>query len=484
MTVTEDARNALLRRIDWRFLVQSTDELRVSTSNGAMAESLALVSADGEPLVAVLVDPRANELAAAVGALPPGGTVYVEWYRPRLGGRRRLTRALEVAGLTDVRWYWPWPRPSKAPTFWLPLDAPGALSFFLAQRHRAASLRRRIPTAIWPLVRRLGLLVPLCAVARRPGGMSDAVDEAVRRHAPGNRISWILLSGGRRTINKVVGLAVVEPATRPEVVVKFARSEIEDDALRHEFDVLRAVAAARPDHPGVPKALFLERRAGRIALGETALDGEPLIWRLDRGTLDGFCSIVTDWLVGLVDPERMHEGDWRRRLVDEPLERFARDYATVVTAEELECARTELAALPALNVTCEQRDCAPWNILLADGKVSVADWESAEPAGLPALDLVYFLTNAALVADGILDTGPVAPRYLEAIGTLAPHASLYCERTGLAEELLPTLRLLCWTIHARSEAIRFELDAAGPPSPDQLERGVFLALWRAELGCR
>lgn len=483
MTITEEQRNALLRRIDWRFVVQSTDELRIAPTD-VMADSLALVSAAGEPDVAVLVDSSAAELAAAADALPPGGTLYAEWYRPRLGGRRRLTRELEHAGLTDVRWYWPWPRPSKAPTFWLPLDAPGALAFFLAQRHRAASLRRRIPTAIWPLVRRLGLLVPLCAVARKPGGAHDAVDAAVRSHAQGDRISWLLLSGGRRTINKVVALAFVGHARRPQVVVKFARSAIEDDALSHEFDVLRAVEAARPQQPGVPKALFLERRSGRIALGETALEGEPLIWRLDRTTLDRFCSIVSEWLVGLVDPERTHDGDWHRRLVEAPLERFAHDYRSVVTPEELERARTELAALPALPVTCEQRDCAPWNVLLAGDAVSVADWESAEPSGLPALDLVYFLTNAALVADGVLDTGPVAPAYLEAIRTLAPHAARYCERIGLDEALLPTLRLLCWTIHARSEAIRFELDAAGPPSADQLESGVFLALWRAELGCR
>ncbi|HEX6788611.1 MAG TPA: hypothetical protein VF091_05150 [Gaiellaceae bacterium] len=483
MSVTEEARNALLRRVDWRFLVQSADELRIAPG-GAMAEALALVSADGEPDVAVLVNPSAGSVTAAADELPPGGTLYAEWYRPHVGGRRRLTRELESAGLTDVRWYWPWPWPSKAPTFWLPLDAPDALAYFLEQRHRSAPLRRRIPTAIWPLVRQLGLLVPLCAVARKPGGAPDSVDQALRRQAGGGRISWILLSGGRRTINKVVGLPVVEPAKRPEVVVKFARSAIEDDSLQHEFEVLRAVEVARPSQPGIPKAVFLERRAGRLALGETALQGEPLIWRLNGGTLDRFCALVGDWVVGLVDTGRTHDGDWRRRLVDEPLDRFAHDYASVVNAEELQRARAELASLPALPVTCEQRDCAPWNVLLAGDTVSVADWESSEPSGLPALDLVYFLTNAALVADGVLDTGPVAPGYLESIDSLAHHVSRYCERIGLDEAMLPTLRLLCWTIHARSEAIRFELDAAGPPPAEALERGVFLALWRAELARR
>ena len=480
--MSEHARNALLRRIDWRFLVQSSDEPRIAAPADEMAQSLALVSVEGQPDLAVLVDPSARELAAAATALPSGGTLYAEWYRPR--SRRRLARELERAGLNDVRWYWPWPRPSKGPAFWLPLDAPDALAFFLEQRRRSAPLRRRVPTAIWPLVRRLGLLVPLCAVARKPGGGPDAVDEALRRHAHGDRISWILLSGGRRTINKVVGLPVVHPAKRPAVVVKFARSGLEDDALRHEHDVLQAVEAARPAQPGVPKALFLERRSGRLALGETALEGEPLIWQLNRATLHPFCGLVTDWLVGLVDSERTHDGDWRPRLVDEPLERFARDYASVLEPWELDQARAAFASLPDLPVSCEQRDCAPWNVLLAGDTVSVADWESAEPRGLPGLDLVYFLTNAALVVDGVLDTGPVVPAYLESRRTLAEHEQRYCERIGLDEALLPTLRLLCWTIHARSEAIRFEQDAAGQPSPGTLGGGVFLALWRAELGCR
>ena len=81
----------------------------------------------------------------------------------------------------------------------------------------------------------------------------------------------------------------------------------------------------------------------------------------------------------------------------------------------------------------------------------------------------------------MLDTGPFAPAYLESRRAVAAHETRYCERVGLDPELLPALRLLCWTIHARSEAIRFELDAAGTPTPEQLSGGVFLALWRAEL---
>ena len=42
--MSEHARNALLRRVDWRFLVQSRDEPRIAAPADEMAQSLALVS--------------------------------------------------------------------------------------------------------------------------------------------------------------------------------------------------------------------------------------------------------------------------------------------------------------------------------------------------------------------------------------------------------------------------------------------------------
>jgi len=470
----EQARNDLLRRVDWRFLVQHENE-------PAAAE---------QPGVVALVNPDQRALAAAAAALPPGGTLYAEWYRPQLGGMQRLGRRLAAAGLEDVRWYWPWPRPSRHPVFWLPVDSPEALKYFLGQRQRATSLRRRLLASVWPWALRLRLLVPLCAVARKPGGGGeDAVEHAVLHHSNGDPVSWILLTGGRRSVNKVVGLPVVDAVRKPRLVVKFARTAAEEEPLRHESDVLKALEDAQPELTGVPRALFLERRSGRLALGETALEGEPLIWRLTRERLDPLCTAVTEWLVGLAGSVEHHPAHvWHDRLVAAPLERFARSFAAVVSPEEIDRARATLSSIDALPLVCEQRDCAPWNVLLAGDQVSVADWESAEPSGLPAVDLVYFLTNAALLVAGVLDSGPIAPWYADSLdpdsdvgGTVGRCETLYCGRVGIDAKLLPRLRLLCWTIHAQSEYRRFELDAVAEPSPDVLGGSLFLELWRMEL---
>ena len=285
--LTEQKRNKLLRRVDWRFLLPLENAPRARTAAGDLARALALVSdeatAEEQPDLVALVNPNRDALVAAAAALPPGGTLYAEWRRPQLGGRGRLAQALEDAGLESVRWHWPWPQPDRRPAFWLPLDSPEALAHFLAPRRGDPTRRRRLLAAAWPWALRLRVLAPICATARKPGGSADAVEDAVRQHSGGaGAVSWILLTGGRRSVNKVVGLPVVQPATRPRLVVKFARSATEEEPLRNESDALRLLAATRPRLSGVPKALFLERRCGRLALGETALDGDPLIWRLDR----------------------------------------------------------------------------------------------------------------------------------------------------------------------------------------------------------
>jgi hypothetical protein len=489
--LTEEARNQLLRRVDWRFLLRQEAEPRVhGLGNGDLARAVELVSrsaAEGERTdLAVMVDPGRRALADAFAALEPGGSVYAEWTRPQVGGMRRVRRRLEASGFEDVRRYWHWPRHGRGQEFWLPLDAPGAIGFFLAPRRFGGSRSRGILTVAWAFLNRLGLLFPVSTIARKPGHGLDAVERAaLDRSNERTPLSWILLSGGRRRINKVIGLGFLGKGTRPALVVKFARTATEESLVEHESRVLQELERSRPGLAGAPRALFLERRCGRLALGETALEGEPLIWRLDRASFGRMCSLVTAWLVELAGRGQERVG---LRTVEEPLERFARDYAALVAPEEIERAHAALSQLAELPSTFEQRDCSPWNVLLSGERVSVADWESAEPQGLPVLDLVYFLTHAALHVSGALDRGPAAPCYLE---TLDPHTALgavvarcetlYCDRVGIDPVLVPSLRLLCWTIHTRSEHARFELDAAGPPPPQLLQVGRFFELWRAEL---
>jgi hypothetical protein len=472
-TLPEAQWNALVRRVDWRFLLQLDEAPRVLTpaadALGQAARTVLATADDGRPELAVLRRPTRAELDEAAEHVTGGGHVYAEWplVRPSVARRR-----LGAAGFRDVRCYERWPR--GAPQLWLPVDAPRSTAAFLATRGN--SVRQRLQRRAWRLAVRLNLPLPLSAVGRTAGGPSD------------EGRTWALLTGGRSSINKVVGLVLTPQG--PELAVKFARTERDEAPLRHEAEVLRAVERRRPELPGVPRVAFVGSRCGRIAVGETFVHGRPLSDRLGPDSLQPLAVAVTQWLVGLAgDAPVVPRAVWWERLVETSLATLERQHAGVVAPDELAAARTALAALPDLPLVVEHRDCSPWNVLVdRSGAPAVVDWESAEPDGLPGVDLAYFLTYASLFHDRAPELPAALASYQRSLDpatstgrVVAECESLYCERLGLAPTVLAPLRLLCWVVHCRSEFRLAELEAAGAPAHERLSRGLFLALFRSEL---
>jgi hypothetical protein len=168
---------------------------------------------------------------------------------------------------------------------------------------------------------------------------------------------------------------------------------------------------------------------------------------------------------------------------------FERDFGGVLGADRVEDARRLLQGLEALPQVCEHRDCSPWNVILTvGGNPALLDWESAEPHGLPGLDLIYFLANAVFVVDKALESGCTRQSYARMLDPTTPTGSaaascmtVYSTRLGLSEETLRRLRLLCWIVHCRSDYRHFEMEAAGPPRPEALRGAVFLGLVEEEL---
>jgi hypothetical protein len=492
--LSESQRNKLLRRVDWRFLLR-IDRLptTVSFAGSRLTRALELVSTSvvraGERTeqvdLAALVSPRTRSLRAAYDALRPGGEVYVEWYLPAMDATR-ARRRLEAAGFVSARCYLCWPWPQRSPKFWLPLDAPDAIAGFLAARPRDGRRRSALLRAAWRAAVRLRIMIPICTIAQKPG------EEAAEGNGEAQRsdIAWVLLTGGRRSINKVVGLGYSDSQQQPQLAVKFARNPSEDEPLEREAATLRLLGESMVELSGVPEVLFVERRSGRVALGETAVAGQPLLHRLDHGSFPTIASQVTSWLGDLArGAEVQPRAAWFERLVESPVREFERKFASVLDADETVRGRQILETLTDLPLVCEHRDCSPWNVLHADdGSLAVVDWESSEPAGLPGLDLVYFLTYAALFVEQTMDTAGAAETYAR---TLDPRSTVgavvrsceesYCTRLGLDLEQLRPLRLLCWVVHSRSEYGQLEQDALGPPTRDALAGSLFLSLWRQEL---
>jgi aminoglycoside phosphotransferase (APT) family kinase protein len=179
---------------------------------------------------------------------------------------------------------------------------------------------------------------------------------------------------------------------------------------------------------------------------------------------------VTDWLVELAaEGHRPHVDDWRSRLVEAPLASFARSPDARDTLPHIPRVHALLDRLHDLPSVPEQRDLGPWNLLLGDdGRLLVLDWESAEPNGLPLLDLVYFLTYASFFLDDALHSGRVVDSYARSLDPITATGRVvaacerrYVERLGLDPALISPLRALAWISHSSSERARRRLDPHG-----------------------
>jgi hypothetical protein len=485
--------NDLLRRVDWRFLLQGAEVPRVADLTGGRdSRAIGLIAAAVNPPpgaadVAAIGFPTRLALKAALDAVRPGGEIACVWHLPRPFAASRAAARLRRAGLRDVRVLWAGPLPHRAPQFWLSLDSPEALSHLLAQRPprsaRGAALR-----PLWRTLARAGLLAPLCAIGSVPEEEGDSRRDEIEAAFPADS-GQLLLTGGHRSINKVVGLPFSADAGEPPAVAKFSRVPAADPALEREASALRTIERDRPGVPGVPRLLAEGKRAGRHALAESAVHGRPLIASLSPQSFGEPAALVGEWLVGLAGGERRPRDEWWPRLVGEPLEAFERNFGEVVPADTIAALRRRLSELGDLPEACEHRDCSPWNVVLDErGAPGLLDWESAEPHGLPGLDLAYFLANCAFVLDGALESGRTRESYEGLLDPATPYgevaaerAAAYCDRLGLASKDFARLRLLAWVVHSASDHSHLEMAAAGPPSHEALRGATFLGLVEAEL---
>ena len=431
--------------------------------------------------------------------LLPEAELLARWRLPRPGGARRARRRFEAAGYTDVRAYWAGPLPHRLPQFWLPVDSPEAVEHLLASR-RSGSLSGAALRRLWQLARSAGLLAPLYVVGRRPGE-PDAAEVPVPPAAP-----LLLLTTGHRSINKAVGLAFEPGLEKPVRAVKFARVPEAEPGLEREAAVLRQLREERPDLRGVPRLRGEGRRSGRLAVVADAVEGESLLDVLRPESFEETAMRVTSLLVELarsdggsiepaIDPpmggkSQVRDPEWRRRLVDEPLAWFEEGFGAAVDPGLLEQARSTLGGLGDLPEAPEHRDCSPWNILIGpDGEPVLLDWESAEPEGLPGMDLVYFLANCAFVLDGAIESGRTRESYARLLDPATPYGRIaaeaineYTAALGVTADDFRRLRLLCWVIHSRSDYRHLQLETKGEPSPEALRETMFLGLIEEELG--
>jgi glycosyltransferase involved in cell wall biosynthesis len=419
--------------------------------------------------------------------LLPDAELIAHWRVPRPFGIRRARRRAEAAGYTDVRAYWAGPLPHRQPQFWLPIEAEAATDHLLASR-APRSLAGSILRLLWRALHRAGLLAPIYVVGRWPGRTDEDLPLSTSSQL-------LLLTTGHRSINKAVGLAFEAGEEKPSTAVKFARVPEAEPGLEREATVLRRLRQERPDLAGVPRLVGEGSRNGRLAVVQEAVAGESLLDALRAVNFEATAMRVTQVLIDLagevspsVDPAKIPPGGGISPARD-ALDWFARSFGPVIDPDFLDRAGVLLGGLDDLPATVEHRDCSPWNVLVTPaGDPVLLDWESAESAGLPGLDLVYFLANCAFVLDGALESGRTRETYARLLDPATPHGRVasaaineYTAALGISAADFRRLRLLTWVVHSRSDYRHLELESRGAPSAGALRGSVLLGLVEEEL---
>ncbi len=499
--------NPRLRRADWRFLLPTPrPERAICRGSGRLAEAVASVAdrvvttAQGECDLAVAEDPDLRALAELRDALRPGGACYAEWHSPR-GGAATIERTLGEAGFVDIACYRRWPAYGGSPLYWIPLGAPGAADFVRSRGRLRGGRVRRLLAAIPGRLRDLlrgRFAAPIAAVAHRPGGRRSDPAGWLREHwlewelgPTPDQLSTLLVTGGPRSVSKVVLLAFAEPEPAPLVVIKAARVAQAAAGLRREAAVLgRLAGAPGGPRPGVPRLLFDREVGGTPLVGETAIAGRPLAGLIGPRTLATWSRKVTEWLARLGSGAKpLSASHWREAVVAPVLARFVDRFGEVADPGLIRESEAILRGVADLPPVPEQRDFGPWNLLVApSGELGVLDWESAEAEGLPALDLLYYLAWATFAADRAHDRDSRVRSYRRTLDPASATGTVrrdclrrYLGALGLDPGRLAPLRVLVWLIHAESDFGHAAADAGAQPPRAALERSLFLALWTEEV---
>jgi len=418
---------AKARRLDWRFLLPvppshtfdkavligaDSDVVEAFVSSGvARVVSTAPGDRDAD-LVAVLC-PAAARPDDVVNATREGGLIYVEVDRRRSGTRRttprRLAAALDAAGATVVAQYALRPAPDRCELY-VPLDASGALEWFLSSEYIASSPLKRAATATLRRVSgvntaRAGGLAPFhatIAVAsmHRPSA-SDAPPPSMA----------MIVHGGQRAVQ--IAFSARSPGT-PVFVTKIPTVASAAQRTLHEHTMMSRIrqALGPPDNEALPNPRqLLESSAGPIIV-EDGAPGRSLAHMCGRWGGSGRAKaddlrLATSWLIRLHGEHAIRESRWdeerRAAWVDRPLAAFASRFGT--TDEEVELfdavriASAGLIGRP-LPEVWEHGDYTIWNIFRDGDRIRVIDWEHARE-GVPLPDVIRLATHWHEVVRGL-----------------------------------------------------------------------------------
>lgn len=271
-----------------------------------------------------------------------------------------LRRFAVVPSLAAARWF-------------IPLDTP-AISAAAFQLYTPFQLSARLKQSGIRAVARSGL----------PFWYRDQVWIAQRDASPLELTLQTLVPAATRL---AFSTGTPGPARKPTAallaadghVVGYAKlscSDLTSRLVRHEADVLRALATLPGQEPLAPRLLFAGEVEGMHVTVQTVLAGRPPSRTLSPAHRQLLASLS-------VGPTRLASQSGIVRSLRGRIASLTSPRSDLLAA--LDGALTVLDGL-ALPTTIVHGDFAPWNLRVSDGAVAAFDWEYAELDGLPLLD--------------------------------------------------------------------------------------------------
>jgi GT2 family glycosyltransferase len=445
---TIDRPRATLREADWRFLLPTppsgifdrvvvlggSPDLGDRLVEAGIARDVVTEIPSGRSADALaILDGRLSpeRLREAISSLVPGGAMYCVIDRRRFPSSLTATpataqRFLQSLSLTPTGVYWIAPNPAL-PTKFVPLDANGAMEWYLATMCMAgtplqrllqcglgmlASVRSRWLTSVVPWYAITAVAGPATAV--KPSILANVEIVAGRKSSS---LKPILFTSAQDDASRVVMLPFMNGSREPECVFKIARIPEFNVNIENEQRILAEVRANLEPRlrNSVPQPMGLTYH-GQLAAGtESLAPGKSLFVSsgqqgASRREKINDLYLATWWLTNFNQQMQVSSPQsGAERLASHAEEIFARYVKNFdATKNERQLLDEVLRRIHALRscplpIVRQHNDFGLVNVYRSDGALTVIDWELGWGPGFdqtgPALsDLLYFVTHWSFAA--------------------------------------------------------------------------------------
>jgi hypothetical protein len=382
------------------------------------AVSVSLSTAGQRRVDAVLIMGREQpDLRDVAACLRPGGVLYFHLQRVSLlaaaGRIRRMRRRLTEVGLLPVATYATRPD-SRRPRVYIPLDARGALLWYLRTLQgttdaRSWLLNQTLTTIGTVNSRLLSSAVPdIAVVARKPSdepasqviAPSIASQSALRRALGTNDLHALVISG-QRTIMFLFGPESTEPLAVMKIPKFASQNQATENGHQALLDIVRQLDSAIAS--SVPQPLLLLRWREISVAVETLIPGASLArvfdrWRSPLSVKIAGLRDAAHWLSRFHRATQLSRVTWNAgetcRWLTTPIDAYRRIFGETDGERALFGRAHEYAAAAnaiQLPIVGQHRDFRPVNVMRKEnGQLAVVDWEGYR-AGPAFCDLFHFL---------------------------------------------------------------------------------------------